>query len=46
MMKKKVINAIGQQIEEIAQKKAGKCMLFVYQPKIPKVLKPILNPKK
>jgi cyclic lactone autoinducer peptide len=38
MIKKILINAIEKGVEEISIQKASKCMLFVYQPKVPKCL--------
>jgi cyclic lactone autoinducer peptide len=30
------MKAIGKSVEETAETKAGKCMLWVHQPKVPK----------
>ncbi|QNU65627.1 cyclic lactone autoinducer peptide [Ruminiclostridium herbifermentans] len=39
MQKTKLTNVIGKSIEKISIQKAGKCMLMIYQPKVPKVLR-------
>ncbi|PYG88592.1 cyclic lactone autoinducer peptide [Ruminiclostridium sufflavum DSM 19573] len=39
MIKRLLTNAIEKGIEEISIQRAGKCMLFIYQPKVPKVLR-------
>lgn len=38
MIKEMLTNIIEKGVEEISIQKASKCMLFVYQPKVPKVL--------
>ena len=32
-------NVIGKSVEKISTQKASKCMLFIYQPKVPKELR-------
>lgn len=32
-------NVIGKSVEKISFQKASKCMLFIYQPKVPKALR-------
>jgi cyclic lactone autoinducer peptide len=32
-------NVIGKSVEKISIQKASKCMLFIYQPKVPKALR-------
>lgn len=39
MIKKMLTNVIERGVEEISIQKASKCMLLIYQPKVPKVLR-------
>ena len=39
MPKTKFTNVIGKSIEKLSIQKASKCMLFIYQPKVPRALR-------
>ncbi len=39
MLKKMFTNAVGKKVEKISIQKASKCMIYVYQPKVPKSLR-------